>query len=155
MKHIWFLFCTLLLCLSCEEDKSVDPTLMPQATTTGENTFGCLVDGWVYVSGRWGTPVTTFTEQEGETRLTISAEVGLKYYIDFTIINPRQGETTTYTNAGFDNQSLEDGKVTVTRMSDGIVSGTFEGTRMTKGRFDLKYKELPENEKAISSTQFQ
>lgn len=153
MKYIWFLFCTLLLCLSCDEDKSVDPTLMPQATTTGENTFGCLVDGWVYTGGRWGTPVTTFTEQEGETRLTICAEVELKSYIRLSIVNPRQGETTTYTDASFDNQSLEDGKVTITRMSEGIVSGTFEGTRMTKGRFDLKYKELPADEKAISTTQ--
>ncbi len=32
-------------------------------------------------------------------------------------------------------------KVHITRMSDGIFSGTFEGGRMTKGRFDLKYKE--------------
>lgn len=33
------------------------------------------------------------------------------------------------------------GKVHITRMSDGIFSGTFEGDRITEGRFDLKYKE--------------
>ena len=27
------------------------------------------------------------------------------------------------------------------RMSDGVFSGTFEGGRITEGRFDLKYKE--------------
>lgn len=26
-------------------------------------------------------------------------------------------------------------------MSDGVFSGTFEGGRITEGRFDLKYKE--------------
>lgn len=52
MKHILFI-CLLFFCIACEENKSVDPTLMPEATATGANTFGCLVDGWVSVSGRW------------------------------------------------------------------------------------------------------
>ena len=54
MKHILFI-CLLFFCIACEENKSVDPTLMPEATATGANTFGCLVDGWVSVSGRWVT----------------------------------------------------------------------------------------------------
>nr|WP_320058610.1 hypothetical protein [uncultured Bacteroides sp.] len=141
MKYL-VLICALFLCMACEEDRSVDPTIMPQATTTGENTFGCLMDGWVYVSGRWGTPVTTYSKQEGDTyNMTISAEVDLKSYITFTILNPKQGQIVDYTDASFDTQSLEDGKVRITRMSNGIISGTFEGTRMTKGRFDLKYRE--------------
>ena len=45
MKHILFI-CLLFFCIACEENKSVDPTLMPEATATGANTFGCLVDGW-------------------------------------------------------------------------------------------------------------
>ena len=52
MRHILFI-CLLFFCVACEENKSVDPTLMPETTTTGENTLGCLIDGWVYVSGRW------------------------------------------------------------------------------------------------------
>lgn len=141
MKYL-VLICALFLCIACEENRSVDPTIMPQATTTGENTFGCLMDGWVYVSGRWGTPTTTYSKQEGDTyNMTISAEVDLKSYITFTILNPKQGETVDYTEASFDTQSLEDGKVHITRMSNGIISGTFEGTRMVKGRFDLKYRE--------------
>lgn len=131
----------LLLCQACKEDKSVDPTLMPQVTTTGENTFGCLIDGWLYASGRWGIPVTTLVKQEENAYLTIDAEIELRSYIHFSIVNPRQGETTTYTDARFDSQAFEDGKVTIIRMSNGIISGTFEGTRMRKGRFDLKYKE--------------
>ena len=47
MRHLLFI-CLLLFCVACEENESVDPTIMPEATTTGANTFGCLVDGWVY-----------------------------------------------------------------------------------------------------------
>lgn len=140
MKYI-LLICTLLLCLSCEEDKSVDPTLMPQETTTGENTFGCLIDGWVYVSGRWGTPVTSVSKGDGNTYLTIDAKVGPTSHIRISIVNPQQEKAVAYIKASFDSQELEDGKVIVTRMSDGIISGTFEGTRLKKGRFDLRYKE--------------
>ena len=53
MRHLLFI-CLLLFCVACEENESVDPTIMPEATTTGANTFGCLVDGWVYTSGRCG-----------------------------------------------------------------------------------------------------
>ena len=44
MRHLLFI-CLLLFCVACEENESVDPTIMPEATTTGANTFGCLVDG--------------------------------------------------------------------------------------------------------------
>ena len=50
---------TFLCFASCEEDESVDPSLMPAATTVGANTFGCLIDGWVYTSGRFGLPKVT------------------------------------------------------------------------------------------------
>ena len=152
MKHILFI-CLLFFCIACEENKSVDPTLMPEATATGANTFGCLVDGWVSVSGRWGLPVAEFTQLEDSTGMTISAQIGFDSYLRRTnvddyvftaivhIATPKQGETLPYTNVSFDNQKIGDGKVHITRMSDGIFSGTFEGDRITEGRFDLKYKE--------------
>ena len=40
MRHLLFI-CLLLFCVACEENESVDPTIMPEATTTGANTFGC------------------------------------------------------------------------------------------------------------------
>ena len=140
MRHILFL-CLMFFCIACEENESVDPTLMPEATTTGANTFGCLVDGWVYVSGRWGLPAAEYTQLEDSIGMTVSAQVGFGSYLRFTIANPKQGETLPYTDVSFDNQNMGDGKVHITRMSDGIFSGTFEGDRITKGRFDLKYKE--------------
>lgn len=140
MKHILFI-CLLFFCIACEENKSVDPTLMPEATTTGENTFGCLIDGWVYVSGRWGLPAAEFIQMEDSAGMTVSAQVGFDSYVSFTIPNPQQGETLPCTNMIFENQTISDGKVHITRMSEGIFSGTFECDRITKGRFDLKYKE--------------
>lgn len=140
MKHILFI-CLLFFCIACEENKSVDPTLMPEATTTGENTFGCLIDGWVYVSGRWGLPAAEFIQMEDSAGMTVSAQVGFDSYVSFTIANPQQGETLPCTNMTFENQTIGDGKVHIARMSGGIFSGTFESDRITKGRFDLKYKE--------------
>ena len=74
-------------------------------------------------------------------RCTVSAQVGLGSYIRFTIADPKEGETLPYVNLSFENQNMEDGKVYISRMSDGVFSGTFEGGRITEGRFDLKYKE--------------
>ena len=42
MRHLLFI-CLLLFCVACEENESVDPTIMPEATTTGANTFGCML----------------------------------------------------------------------------------------------------------------
>lgn len=140
MRHILFIF-LLLFCVACDENESVDPTIMPEATTTGENTFGCLIDGWVYVSGRWGMPDAEYAILEDSTSMTVSVKVGFDSYLRFTVANPKQGETLPFANMYFDNQSIEDGTVHVDRMSDGIFSGTFEGKRVTKGRFDLRYKE--------------
>ena len=80
MRHLLFI-CLLLFCVACEENESVDPTIMPEATTTGANTFGCLVDGWVYTSGRWGMPSAEYLEREEGSSVTVSAQVGLGSYI--------------------------------------------------------------------------
>ena len=80
-------------------------------------------------------------EREEGSSVTVSAQVGLGSYIRFTIADPKEGETLPYVNLSFENQNMEDGKVYISRMSDGGFSGTFEGGRITEGRFDLKYKE--------------
>ena len=140
MKHILFI-CLLFFCVACDENESVDPTVMPEATTIGANTFGCLVDGWVYVGGRWGLPAAEYVQLADSTGMTVSAQVGFDSYLRFSIANPKQGETLPYTNVFFDNQKIGEGKVHITHMSGGVFSVTFEGDRITKGRFDLRYKE--------------
>ena len=48
IKYLITIVLTIALCCSCNrEDFSADPTIMPPATQTGANTFGCLIDGWV------------------------------------------------------------------------------------------------------------
>ena len=71
----------------------------------------------------------------------IGAIVRCESESNYTTFYLKSGETLPYTNVSFDNQKIGDGKVHITRMSDGIFSGTFEGDRITEGRFDLKYKE--------------
>ncbi|MFT7118588.1 MAG: hypothetical protein ACI9LF_000967, partial [Flavobacteriales bacterium] len=45
MKTIYILLIALLA-TTCDSDDPVDPaSLLPPITTTGENTFGCLIDG--------------------------------------------------------------------------------------------------------------
>lgn len=138
MKKILFAL-LLVLCCACEEDKSVDPTLMPEATTTGENTLGCVIDGWVYTAGRYGKPKVSIAEEEGSSYVTISANVGASSYLSFTLVNPRQGSSCTYVNARFDDVTLEDGEANITRMTSTIISGTFSGLEIRDGRFDLKH----------------
>lgn len=51
MKYLFFI-ATLLVLLSCEEENSNERTL-PPITDTGENTFGCKVNGEVWVTSQF------------------------------------------------------------------------------------------------------
>ncbi len=103
IKYLSTIVLTVALCCACDgEDFSADPTLMPPATQTGANTFGCLIDGY--------------------------------------------NDQTIYTDAVFKDgnkqeERLEDGIVNITRfdLKNRIISGTFEGGRVTEGRFDLTF----------------
>ena len=108
MKKLLFLF-LLVCCCACDEDKTVDPTLMPEATTTGANTLGCLIDGWVYASGRYGTPSVRFSDDEENHYVEIDAAVGVFSSLHLVLVNPRQGTTCTYTDAVLDEGDLGDG----------------------------------------------
>lgn len=145
MKKLLFLFTLLLFCACDEEDKSVDPTIMPAATTTGENTLGCLIDGWIYASGRYGKPqVTAFKEKE-DHYIRIESQVGIFINMSFVLVNPAPGATCSYQNATFDGGLLEDGEAHITRMDGRVISGTFSGGGVTEGRFDVKYQESEES----------
>lgn len=144
MKKLLFLFALVLFC-ACEEDMSVDPTLMPQATSVGENTLGCLIDGWVYACGRYGKPTASVSDDEDNHYVVINAEVALFRVLRFVLVNPRQGATCTYTNASFDRETLEDGEAYITYMNGTVISGTFSGGSITEGRFDIKYQNTPDD----------
>lgn len=149
MKKLLLLILFIPLLISCNEDQTIDPTVMPEATTTGANTFGCLVDGWVYVGGRYSyllqSPGSALTFRYNKERETMEAEAMVRngVLIKFSIVNPRDNMETVYVNATFDEGALPNGKVFITRFDREarIISGRFEGERMTHGRFDMVYKE--------------
>ena len=140
MKKLLFLF-LLVCCCACDEDKTVDPTLMPEATTTGANTLGCLIDGWVYASGRYGTPSVRLSDDEENHYVEIDAAVGVFSSLHLVLVNPRQGTTCTYTDAVLDEGDLGDGEAYITRMDGTIISGTFSGGSIKEGRFDIRSEE--------------
>lgn len=147
-KYILILFATILFC-SCTEDNTVDITVMPTVTTTGENTFGCLVDGWVYVGGRylgWGHSTLwthdSFIYDEQEDKLNVSLQVKPGVSISFVIISPQEGKEATITHLRFGEEELEDGIASITRFDTKkkIISATFgNDSRLTNGRFDVHY----------------
>ena len=76
MRHLLFI-CLLLFCVACEENESVDPTIMPEATTTGPPRFGCSATGRVSTSGPSDMPCPADFEREEASSATVSAQVGL------------------------------------------------------------------------------
>ena len=61
--------------------------------------------------------------------------------LEFTLVNPVENSECTYTHVLLGGQKLEDGKAFITRKDGVILSGTFSGTRIKEGRFDVSYTE--------------
>lgn len=149
MKKYLFILLASICLGSCSEDTSVDTTVMPPATTTGANTFGCLVDGWAYVGGRYNnwddhkewTP-KSFQYHEGPEWLRGNISVNSNINISFTIHSPQEGKESVVTNIQFGGDDLENGSAFISRFDTRakIISGTFESNdRLTNGRFDVHY----------------
>ena len=160
MKKYLFILLSVLCLGSCSEDTSVDITVMPPPTTTGANTFGCLIDGWVYVGGRyntwndyneWTPHSFRYYEDENDdslSKLTASVSVKPTIQITFTIVSPQEGKEVAVTNLRMEDDELEDGTAFISRFDKKtrIISGTFgnEG-RLTNGRFDVHYSKTSES----------
>ena len=163
MKKYIFILLAMISFWSCDhEDRSIDTSVLPLATSTGADTFGCLVDGWVYVGGRylgsswgWGWsgnytvwPHDSFVYYEKSEKhdnadiLLVSVDVKPGINVDFTIIHPQEGKPSTITSVRFDGDELDDGTAFITRFDTKrkIISGTFgNGNLLTNGRFDVHY----------------
>ena len=146
MKIYIFLLCILSFLFSCTEDETVDITVMPEETTSGANTFGCLVDGWLYVGGRYsvltGSSIN-FNYTPYDETMQVKVWVKPDLVISFCIESPVENQEIPYTSFLWGNEKLPDGKVFITRYDSNsqIISGRFEGGRVTFGRFDAHYSE--------------
>lgn len=146
-KYILVLLSAICL-LGCKEDETVDITVMPEISSIGAHTFGCLIDGWLYVGGRYYSFKDWFTNtsidfQYDEQADVMEVDVMVKEYkyILFTIQSPEESKETVFVNARFNEEELEDGTVNIIRFDkqERIISGTFSGGRITHGRFDVHY----------------
>ena len=102
-KYILILF-SIISFWSCTEDESIDITVLPSVTTTGANTFGCLMDGWIYVGGRylnWGHSYVwtydSFHYYPEEDKLSVNVSVKPDINIHFIILSPQEGKEATLT----------------------------------------------------------
>ena len=166
----YFLAAVLLLSASCEDDnifkQLVDPPVkvLPPATQIGANTFGCKVNGkvwlpnetaWVeFVNG--GLDIVARNRQKGF--------LGIGLHIGRFVISSKGtfsiASSTPYfsqasyieNNNAFTTDDINTGSITITRLDTNqlhyIVSGTFsfkarhessgEIIEITEGRFDLR-----------------
>lgn len=103
IKYLSTIILTVALCCACDgEDFSADPTLMPPATQTGANTFGCLIDGWVYTGQRYGPDhkasyYPAYNENEKAT-VHVYVWVDTNTSISFNIIDPKEKNITVYSD---------------------------------------------------------
>lgn len=159
MKTIKLLLlsCILVFTASCDDDDS-NKTKLPKVTTIGANTFGCVVDGVTYVSGKHKREIMleingilhkepiSFIEDTEENKVYVNVVVKPSVTIGFTILNPEEGKVCLYEDAYIKdlylgNRSLPGGAVEISRFDawSHIISGTFSGGTMTEGRFDVIY----------------
>ena len=139
------IFCTGMMC-ECDDEPG-EPQLPPE-TTTGENTFGCLVNGKVWRNGGVGFPNYSLAVQQlNDTSVIIQAYRDndtsysgfLLFVVDYELgvkrFNLNSNKTfITYTNLSYKNnneciyEKMNNGFIEFSRfdISQNIVSGIFQ-----------------------------
>jgi len=166
----FFTVVILITCLSCEDDnifkQLVDPPakVLPPATQTGANTFGCKVNGkvWLPSETAWMEfregGISLVAKNKLTPQQTVIINIG-KYVINGVGTYNISKLTPYYSNGYFRNESkhfetddTNTGTIIITRLDttkfNYIVSGTFnfkardeitgETVEVTEGRFDLR-----------------
>jgi hypothetical protein len=166
------LFTSLGLCISCDLGLGIhEPTeleKLPPLTTTGENTFGCLVNGEAFVVTNT-SHISAFYQQK---LLFISAGIdknGIDKGVSF-IVHETESETDTFnltdtlniscsysdfsdypdSYCQFESENILVGEFNINSFDaeNFIISGTFEFStttaqcdtvHITDGRFDVQY----------------
>ncbi|WP_421897442.1 hypothetical protein [Marinoscillum sp.] len=164
------LFVSLGLCISCDLGLGInEPTeleKLPPLTTTGENTFGCLVNGEAFVVKNTSKQVAIF--QQGQLQFGgnidkddldegLSILIGDPIEINETYIHAMEPSfftryylRTSAFNCRYEVEDTYKGSITFAKIdrTDFIISGTFEFSsatdecdtvHITDGRFDMQY----------------
>jgi len=168
MKKIILLIGILLTINSCSEKNKTELTpleQLPEATQTGKNTFGCLINGKAFVVKN--TSKQTAIYQQGVLQFGATLDINNNdESISFNLINPLENNTeynfieinykSGYSRKNgniiciYDFENTYEGNVTFSKIdrANYIISGTFEFStnkggcediKITNGRFDLKY----------------
>ncbi|MDR3226886.1 MAG: hypothetical protein LBT56_04360 [Prevotellaceae bacterium] len=165
IQIIIFLSITLCSCDSCEKEYLTE---LPPETQTGANTFGCYVNGELFVAqreyGQLGRPYLSAGYSRLTTILGIGAD-GKNGHVGFSVFYPTENANITMSTAGCHTKDLwygrePIGEVYLTKFDtiNKIVSGKFsckiklynsqnyDGSDtildITQGRFDLKLEML-------------
>ena len=143
MKTITLLLATLSLLLLAMQCEKFDTTVLPPETQEGKNTFGCYVNGELFVRAQLaygGGPVNATYERN---RLEIYCRAAAEEFhsINLSIDNPREGEYNVLSKgyfapdfnyaaaAGCLGYACENcGQIYITKFDtiNSIVSGRFE-----------------------------
>ncbi|MFH6985928.1 hypothetical protein [Marinoscillum luteum] len=167
---ICVLFISLGLCISCDLGLGIhEPTeleKLPPLTTTGENTFGCLVNGEAFVVTNTSQQVAIF--QQGQLQFGgnidkddldegLSILIGDPIETNKTYIYAMEPSffmryylRTSASNCRYEVEDTYKGSITFTKIdrTNLIISGTFEFStvtagcdtvKITDGRFDMQY----------------
>ena len=139
-----------ILALSCSsDDNSTNPiNLLPEATQTGENTFGCLLDGEAFIPGGGRNPLDCvyqfvdggyYFHLQGNKRNAdfnllsinlVTRAKEIKHGETYELIEEAMGNATGIysfsANLSF-TSAQHSGELTITRLdlNENIVSGTF------------------------------
>lgn len=158
------LFITLFACTACEDLVKPKEPELPPITTEGKNTFGCLVNGEVWLPkggvnstdlNFFLTNISTFNLQAFRDNQRESIQL---YLIDcckedsLMSFNRYPANSATYSKNGcfIETDSLS-GIINILKFdrSKFIIAGTFEFTvwndecdtiKVTDGQFDIKYR---------------
>ena len=158
MKKIILLIGILLTLNSCSEKNETELTpleQLPKTTQTGENTFGCLINGEAFVVSNTSQQVAIY--QQGQLQFGADGiSMILGDPLNINLIYDLVGKASYYVNANpqlgchYEFNHSYQGKVIFSKIdrTNYIISGTFEFStkkddcediKITNGRFDLKY----------------
>lgn len=169
MKNYLFLLpLFVLLSFSCTKNKKETGPQLPPLTQTGAGTFGCKVNGRIYLPGGNGylnfagpNPTFSIGNMGGKFKLWISADVRNEPKEAFSVSVPYDKRHGTYqteytypygasfqgfvggidTVGFYGTDSTHIVRVTVTNFTTKTISGTFEGQMRSKAGIEVHITE--------------